>query len=649
LLKIIATQFTKWGEPGTFGHHLIDELGLRDQALNQLFGALFLTAVGVFIGANLLLLDPLVLVHSAQISLICIAMLLVFYFFSRQAGSPIWGLALTYGLMWVLVYSHSRLPWLVPMFYVLTLFALLYALRFLRVSRQDFGLLFFMAVIAVVTILGVTEPYTSFDMLSRLHAGDVNKDTLFHASIAAMIKNYGIASTGLQGLVETPYHTFSHVLMAGLSLISGLGVIEVYGVASWVFFAPILIFSITTLCAMLDRSRQLPLPLAWGLTAVLLVLMPFFFGSWAVWNSFFVSESYLVSLGLFVLGLAVLFKRQLSPSDLLLVLLLSALISNSKASVGLIFSGLWLTRLIFVRGSGVWREFAALMLATLALGWVVFNSAKASSGTISFGPLHLIETYTFLGNRLGIVASAIRAGTDVSILTVLLAFVAVSSFFVLHFVPSWAVIGMTFYRGSMPGVFRTPLSVYSLAAVVAGVLIVSAFAMPGGSAIYFSNVAFFVSLPGLVAMLATGMERLGGNQRWMLIFGVFLVSLLGFKSFYQASAFNHRHSAHKENDLINALSRLRNTSALQTVLRPSPDALASNPVKDCTAQPFVFPAVSERPWVGVINADPGSCAYIYYGYSQYGITPGKQGASIEPKLLPGMVIHDANLEISSTH
>lgn len=627
---------TKPGEFSAFGHYYIHELGLADKTLNQLFGVLLMTAVGVFICANLLLFDLLVLMHSAQIALVCIALLLIFYVLSRQVGSLIWGLVLTYGLMWVLVYNH--LPGLVPVFYALALFAFLYTLRFLRVARQDFWLIFLMAVIATATILGVDGAYTSFDMLSRLHVGDVHQDTLFHASIAAMIKNYGVVSTGLHGLVETPNHAFSHVLMAGISLLSGVGVIEVYGVANWVFFAPILIFSIAALSAMLDRSRQLPLPLVWGLTAVLLVLMPFLFGEWAVWDSFFVSESYLVSLGPFVLGLAVLCKRRLSLSDLLLVLLLSALISHAKASVGVIFSGLWLTRLIFVRGDGAWKEVAALMLAVLASGWIVFGLAQTSSGAVSYQPLHFVRTYSFLGNHLGTVVSAIQAGTDVPVLTMLLAFVAVASFFVLHFALSWVVIGMTLYRGGVLCVLRTPLSVYSLAAVFAGVLIVFAFAIPGGSASYFSNVALFVSLPGLVAMLVTWMERLAVDQRMTLVFGVFLVCLLSLKSFYQASALNPRHSAIEESVLINELIRLRNTSAMHYVLRPSADELANNPVKGCSAQPFVFPAVSERPWVDVISGASKGCRYSYYGYEQYGITEEQQHIKLKPRLLPGMAI-----------
>jgi hypothetical protein len=72
-----------------------------------------------------------------------------------------------------------------------------------------------------------------------------------------MIKNYGVSSTGLHGLVEVPYHTFSYVLMASISLISGVSAVEVYGVANHILFAPFLIFSITAFCTITSRASNI--------------------------------------------------------------------------------------------------------------------------------------------------------------------------------------------------------------------------------------------------------------------------------------------------------------------------------------------------------------------------------------------------------
>ena len=605
--------------------------------MNRLFGALLLTVLGVFIGGNLLLLDASVLWSSARITLLCGALILIFYALSRLFGSLIWGLSLTYGLMWALVYS--RLPWLVPVFYILAVLAALYTVRFLRVERKGAGALFLMAVLATATILGCESAYTSFDMLQRLQAGAVHQDTLFHASIAAMIKNYGVVSTGLHGLVETPYHTLSHVLMAAISLLSGRGVIEVYGVATWVMFAPLLIFSIVAFCATLNRTESVPLPflLVFGLTSVLLFLVPFLLWRWGLWDSFFVSESYLVSLGLFMFGLALLFKGRLSRLDLLLVLLSTILMSNAKASVGLIFAGLWFTRLVFLRGDHRLQDFAAFILSMGAVGWVAFDSAQAGAGTMSLSPAHFVREYSFLGRHLADLGKALLDGTEVSAWTVLLAFLAVGGFLTLHFIVSWGVIFQAGYRNGFKGLFRTPLAVYSLAAVLAGVLITFAVAIPGGSAYYFSNVAFFVSLPGVIVLLARKIDRWNFDPQRLLILGVVILCLIGIRIFYNKSNLSAR-LVKTENALIEKLLLAREMAPRDLVLRPTADDMSANPVQSCPARPFVFPAVSERAWLDVIENGVKDCQYRYYGYERYGISVDQQQVKVLPKLLPNMAI-----------
>lgn len=621
----------------SFGDQLVDDLSLSVSNLNLLFGALLLTAAGVFIGGNLLLLDLATLVSSTQIAMACLGLLLTFYAISYQTKSVIWGLVLTYGLLWFLVYSHS--PVFAQVFYFLFVASGYVALRYLRVARENWSAMILMALIATLTILELATSYTSFDMLPRLHVGNVNQDTLFHASISAMIKNYGISSTALHGLVEIPYHVFSHALIAGISLISGLGVIEVYGVANSVFFAPILIFSLTVFCGKLDQTRKLPLSLVWTLTCVLLVLLPFIFSRWAIWDSYFVSESYLVSLSLLMLGLAVLFKQHLTWIDLLCVVLLAAMIANAKASVGLIFVGLWLTRFIFLSSQRTLLVLAAAMLAAFTTGWVVLDSAQASSGTMPIEPLHFIGSYSFLGTYLKATEMAILAGSLPNALTLVLALVAVGSFFLLHFAVSWIVIGRVVFQSGFSAVFRTPLAIYSFVAVIAGAAIATIFRIEGGSAYYFSNVAFFVSLPGLVVIAVTLSTRSHFEQQHILIVGVVFVGLLGLGGFYRASLLSDTRANPRTSEMVSQLQLMRLTAPLNIVWQPSLNMVTTNPVKRCTAKPFIYPAVSERPWVDVItDGDEERCSYQAYGYVQYGITETHKMVGVVPRLMPGMQI-----------
>jgi hypothetical protein len=427
-------------------------------------------------------------------------------------------------------------------------------------------------------------------------------------------------------------------MMAGISLLSCAGVLEVYGAANPMLFASLLIFSVTACCVMLDSSRRLSPPLLWGGVCALLALMPIVFGRWGILQRpFFISESYVLSLSLFTLGFALLYKRRLSLSDLVLVFLLAAMISKAKASTGLIFAGLWLTRLLFLSADQSERKnvLAAVILTATAVTGVVFDSARAVVGTTAFiEPFSIMRHLSFLGNHL----DAVMTGKSISCVEVGLAMIALSSFFVFHFFLSWAVVIHTGFRGASK-VLRSPLSVYSLAAFLCGVLIISVFNMGGSSSYYFSNVAFFVSLPGIVALLADWLHRRQINHNIFLIAVAVIICITEAKGFALNSALHHRRNP-AANAFISRLIELRQTSPSHLVLKAAPDILAGNPVPNCAARPFVFPAVSERAWIGVLESDSAKCWYSYYGYEQYGLNKHQQRITIDPVLLPGMTIQD---------
>ena len=488
-----------------------------------------------------------------------------------------------------------------------------------------------MAIAGAMMILSVFGVYTSFDMLSRLQVGDVYQDTLFHASIAAMIKNYGVASTGLHGSVQTPYHTLSHALIAGVSLLSGAGVFEAYGVAPWVFFAPILVFSAVTCSTVLDRTGRLNMPLAWGLTSVLLIVVPILLTRWGVWRSFLISESYLVSLGLLLAGFPLLFKRRLSAFDLLLIPILTALIANAKASVGVVFAVLWLARVLFVRSGRVGRDVAAFALSAVVAFWVTFHSAEANQEVIRVLPFDFVATHLAWGEYINKIRQARLIGAQAPLQWTLLAAIAVLSFLAFHFLLTWAIVVRVVRRQGVKAVFADPLSVYALAATAVGVGIVALFTM-GSSVYYFSSVAFFVALPGVVVLLAYTFTRWKVSPYILLVSAILLTGLLMARSLSQDNAAYLTRPQPAHSAFVDALLELRRTSSIQTAFQLMPAASAFNPVSRCTAQPFVYPAVSERPWINAIP--PGSaCPYQYYAYDQYGIVGGQQAVTVQTAAL----------------
>ncbi len=622
------------------GFHLVDSISIPDARLNFLFAALFLTSLAIFTTSNLLLMDAQVFLRSAQIALPCWAMLLLFYAISRTTHSTAWGLVLTYGLMALLVFA--RQTWLVPVMYALALAALGYALRFLRLERRQWVTVLLMAGIAAAAIIGVDRGRPvgfsgTFDMLNRLNAGTVTTDTMYHASIAAMLKNYGVISTGLNGLVETPYHVLSHLLFASISLLSKIGVIEVYGVVHWLLFAPFLVFGVVACPVILDRDNRLQVPLVWGVACVLLAAIPVLFQPWAVWGQYFVSESYMVALGLFLLGFPLLFKQRLIMGDLILILVLTVLMTLAKMSVGPIFAGLWLVRVLFVRGKSIGIDLATLTLSATAAVWTVLQFAGNVPETFRISPLSFVVSYSFLGDALLEVGGAVLQGTAFPFVPGLLAIVSIMSFFIFHFLINWLVAFIAAYKYDFAALFASPLAIYSLAAASVGVLFMLVVQTPGVNNYWFSNVSLFVALPGFTAWTGQWLEQRRVQPARVLGLGIVLACLFGARGFYQASSLFPEHAAAQPSVFITTLMDARESMPLNVVLKPTQAVLAGNPIRKCTAQPFAFPAVSERPWVGVVLPRE-DCTYQFYGYDQYGITSFQQTITMPPQILPGMDI-----------
>ncbi|QVW24720.1 hypothetical protein KJF94_03820 [Pseudomonas hormoni] len=620
------------------GSKLIDTLVLSESRRDLIFACMMLTAIGVFIGGNaLLLMNMEVLSYSWRIAAVSFGVMCVFYAISRIVSNVVWGLVLTYGLLFGLVYTGTQSVKFI--FYGLAISAFFYTIKHLRVSRKYWAPLVLMAVIGVLTVLGVRGSYSSFDIIPRLHAGMVHQDTLFHASIAAMFKNYSLISTGLNGLVELSYYIFSHILMAAISILSGSSVLEVYGVAPLVLFSPLLIFAVTASSAMLDQDERLSLPIVWGVTALLLSILPWLFSPWALWDSFFVSESYLVSLGVFVLGLGLLFKRVLVFSDLLLILVLAVLISSAKASVGIIFGGLWFTRVLFI-SSRRYLDGIAAILALFGAAWMVLSAVSGSSGSISISPLDFIS-YSYMGSFFLNFTKELFENGDFQLTLLLGAILSVGSFWLLHFGVSWAVIVRSIQTSGIRALLRSPISVYSIAAIGAGSAIVLLYRIPGGSAYYFTNVALFVSLPSLVGFITLGLQ-----QRFKIsilhcffVLCVFLIGLLNARAYLEISWLGKAKLYDgKNSELVSKLDVVRESSPINEVQRASNDLIKINPVSRCSAQPFVFSAVSERAWVELLKVEGANCSYEYYGYDQYFISNNGRTVLAPARLLEGMWI-----------
>ena len=113
---------------------------------------------------------------------------------------------------------------------------------------------------------------------------------------------------------------------------------------------------------------------------------------------------------------------------------------------------------------------------------------------------------------------------------------------------------------------------------------------------------------------------------------------LGLEKLLPGSALSSAQAPPHRSAFIESLLRVRDELPVNDVaLNPDPSRLQDNPVARCSAQPLVFPSVSERPWIDVIP-EREDCYYLYYGYAQYGIADTRQSVTVEARRLPGMTI-----------
>lgn len=147
-----------------------------------------------------------------------------------------------------------------------------------------------------------------FAQLGRLYL-----DNVFHAAIAEMIRNFGVASIGADGVVPLSYHVGSHTLIAAFADIVGEPAIILYPVALQVIGIPCFLF------AFLVAADLLPPQGAAGASRVILVAIACIVGSsWLIWDKLLLSESYVFSLIPFLIGLPLLFSILLKPRSSLL-------------------------------------------------------------------------------------------------------------------------------------------------------------------------------------------------------------------------------------------------------------------------------------------------------------------------------------------
>ena len=145
-----------------------------------------------------------------------------------------------------------------------------------------------------------------------LLVGEPPVDTLFHVSVANMLRTYGIPGTGLDGIPYLHYHFGSHWLFGQIANLLNMDVLQFYNLGFPIIFIPfllnsIVVFALTYRGALLTRSVSdggLRSSLGfWGI--LVLAHLGVFPAKIHSGNSHLISESYALGLTAFFLFSAI--------------------------------------------------------------------------------------------------------------------------------------------------------------------------------------------------------------------------------------------------------------------------------------------------------------------------------------------------------
>lgn len=508
------------------------------------------------------------------------------------------------------------------------------------------------SVIATGLILTVAHQ-GDFLIMEALPIGYAHQDTLFHASIASMIKTYGVASTGLQGLVRIQYHVLSHQFVAALSILSGVRVLETYGIVQVVLLCPMLLCIVTWCACRISPTGPALTVRTWLIVCALLILLKALPAEMWVFNdTYFLSESYTLSLCLLVLALQLMASPTATVGEIVMVGILVILSGLSKGSTGIVAICLLWARALILPGSIGRAKLAVIAaLTTAGFAYAMFETVQSASLQVLFNPFFYVQVHSVWREEYRQTISGLMEGGFPGIDVLIKSLIAVALFLVVNFILSLTVFLRRWVIDGSKAIFSHPDSLFSGVAMIVGV-VTSFFEIIGGW--YFVNPAMFVSLPFLAMIVCRRFENVSATLRRTLQFAVLIgVAFILGQSYHEHTGVFLKSKSWmlqlrggvSSKETVDVLLKLRDQERGRLVVfeRDGSFPKLAPGFMHCAAIPFLYPAITEKAWIGVIECD-GKCPFDYYGYPSYFldqaplVSAPRQGPLVAPVIPPNVPI-----------
>lgn len=517
--------------------------------------------------------------------------------------------------------------WVMVGFCALSCFSLFRAMRGTALRRRA------LAIVGVSALLGLflasltfregwTSPWAESFTIADAH----RSDAYFHGAVAAMIRTYEVSSTGLDGLVELRYYTLSHRLAVGLAELFDLSTFATYGLLPPLLFLPLVVHCFLLLAAALAQilgATQPSTKASFAAVVVILLLFATLLPQKAekvgLFRSLISSQSYalgMIFLVCFWLASHELVQRfRFAPA--MAALVCTGLVGLTKTSL-IVVAWPVMTFLLFLRAVG--KQRALVLLLALAQGLAV---------AATFWWVAPVET----------------VDTRIETFSFLFSFVAAGWIWlwpILAFAPAWIALTLLRRNAGSWLEFASPRSLWGFLAwlvalhTVVGALPGQLFYMHGGSAVFFSEVAWYFG--GVVIMALFLAERVPFTSRpalrWLGAGLCFVLAILvvdqGWRNLRLtasqleiygpkavAPASSKKLGQPEVIEILRSISRRPKAERRETVLFVPRENLAYWSSYPILFAPLIAPAVAE---VACINHLPGNLRafqFPNYGFVAY--------------------------------
>ncbi|CAM8377704.1 hypothetical protein [Candidatus Methylopumilus planktonicus] len=427
---------------------------------------------------------------------------------------------------------------------------------------------------------------------ARLLNSQLHTDTLYHTSIASMFKIYHSISHGLHGLGKLEYHFGSHIFLSQSSNLVLMPAFQAYNYLFVFLCLPLLGISVIGVSEEILPSKSLK-----NFYCKLGIYFFFFLGTgilssgsllsrFAVWNSFFVSESYELSLILLMSLFSILLLKKISSAILIiLILLLFSMIVLTKISTGFIALsclGSWALLSGEKYLSNAWKERWVIFVLACVIFFFLSQLINPGRSDAHIEPFQFINAYVKFNGPSWL---KITLFVFFQFLLPILALLYLALNYLTKKVlvlPRWWILGLIFSS-------------------LFGSWVLFMLYVNGGSGWYFSNLSMFIALPFLLCIIQIEGINVSKIPKIFMLLPVLVFLIyapnalrLGTKHFLS----DVRQSKPNTNltAYIEKMNFIRNdiktTNSLVYIPRTEIQYWKS---MDCRSIGFVIPAISQRP------------------------------------------------------